>query len=287
MNTYDLNKTTWIRITDAGESGVCWSPKVGSGFIALSHTSTGGEDSYTVGSAEAIAAGLDKSIIYPIRSRFETAFIPAVGNFDCYYALLVNTNDVETATLFFDECINGNPLVYTSYGALVTEPITNRKVELGQAFGLSKRITIIAGSTLNIVVDPTGLDSSSKLVFLPISFKGLGGGPVKIDYYIDSVYTDGTELGYINYNDVSGNTGLLEWYQDPTFSDYGTLSDFESELFTASSGPSEKIEVGAAATEALISIKDPTRILRFLLTNTDADNDVALLVTANWFEISP
>ncbi len=71
---------------------------------------------------------------------------------------------------------------YFEFGAITTVDINSQKVFRDAAFSWSKRFTIGAEATVDIVIDPQAIAPKIGVV-LPVTFRAFGAGPINIDFY--------------------------------------------------------------------------------------------------------
>lgn len=181
--------------------------------------------------------------------------------------------------------IGNGKLGKSKFNAFVIDDIANQKVFDEITFSLSKRLTIpssaVGGGILDIVVDPSEVDCD-KLVFLPVSIKAFGAGPVFIDLYIGTQSSDdGTLLTTGNRDNESSNTAKLIWRLNPTISNIGVKTPFEFSVF--SDGIAAVSTIGGETREGQIfnAVKNQKYTFRFM--NQEASQAYGH-IASTWFE---
>lgn len=173
-----------------------------------------------------------------------------------------------------------------SYGSIITLDTFNNRVLQHQVFSFAKRAAIAANDILDIIFDPTlnGGYSKKTLIFLPITFKGIGA-QINIDLYIGTQYTGGTEWGTIDRSQKDGNaaTPHMKIIGAPTITDAGVLSPLEFSIYADGVGAS--MSIGGDVKEDFMFEPDYTKTYRLRLTNTSASAAVKVNVLGNFFEV--
>ena len=171
----------------------------------------------------------------------------------------------------------------SSFGAIITLSLANSMVMSGNAFSVRKRITVPGTGTVDIVFDPTGVTVGKKVVFLPLSFNGIGG-PVNIDIYNGVIANDdGTLLPVYNRSFVIGSQPESIARLSPTGVDITGLTAIE--LLLPSDGTSAVATSGADAGDPLVSDIDLTKKVLIRLTNTAGPDAATVGIKADFFEV--
>ncbi len=168
------------------------------------------------------------------------------------------------------------------FGAVVSLEIDKAKVIEGITHSISKRLTFGGSSTTEIVIDPTSF-TGNMLVFLPVTFKAYGAGPINIDLYVGTNSdSDGTVLSTINRNNESPNVSQLEIRLNPTVNSVGVKTPVEFVMF--SNGTPAAAIAGGSSKQDLVFVPDRTNKYMFRIINTD-NSDAYGYVAMNWFEV--
>lgn len=148
-------------------------------------------------------------------------------------------------------------------------------------FGISKRLTIPSSGIVDIVIDPSAFDKD-RLVFLPITFKAFGAGPIYIDIYFGTEYNGGAEIESINRDLTSSAEAKIKVWLDPNITEVGTK--LPSEFVILSDGVAAVSNVGGETKEDLIFNGRIDGNYLFRLTNQEA-NAAQGFIASNWAEI--
>ena len=168
-------------------------------------------------------------------------------------------------------------------GAIVSEKLENNLVFTKECvFSISKRFSIGASATVDIVIDPTAI-TFPFLVVLPIAIKAFQAGPITIDLYFGTdANDDGTLWDSTNRNNTSSKTAELVVRLNPTINSVGTKLPPEFEIF--SDGTPATATLGGAVSEDFVfnARKDGKYMLRLINIEANAARAVAAF---NWFEL--
>lgn len=155
------------------------------------------------------------------------------------------------------------------FRAITTVDINSQKVFRDAAFSWSKRFSIGASATVDIVIDPTGIPSNKIGVVLPVSFLAFGAGPINVDLYFG---TDADEDGTLwtggNRDNRSSTTPDTEIRLSPTINSVGTKTPFE--FMIPSDGVPAVSSFGGQAKDDLIFIPRTDGKYMFRLVNLEA-----------------
>jgi hypothetical protein len=175
----------------------------------------------------------------------------------------------------------GSPI--SGFGAIPMLTIEDDKAVQGIAFSVRKRITLAALAVSNIVIDPTGF-TGKLLVFEPIGWDSIGG-PYQVDVYAGiTANNDGTPLGIFNRNFDSSIVSELVISQDPTgISTVGAEGPIE--LLSPSNGVGVANASGSSASDAIVSVLDPTKKYLIRITNTDGTTTGTFALKSDHFEV--
>lgn len=167
------------------------------------------------------------------------------------------------------------------FGAVVTNRIENDKIFDNICYGISKRFTIAASGSLDLLIDPTAFTGNT-LVILPVNVKGIGSR-VNIDLYVGTdADDDGTILNAINRNNNSSTVSELIARINPTINDSGTV---RAEFLIPADGAGASANVGGEVTEGLpfVMNKDFKYMLR--ITNTSTSSIFYGSFSFNFYEV--
>ena len=166
---------------------------------------------------------------------------------------------------------------------LIVEDLANNLVFDGILFSISKRLSIGASATVDIVFDPTNC-SCDFVVILPVSFKAFGAGPITVDLYANPDYVGGTPIVPVNRDFTSANTPKAIWALSPTINDVGTK--LPPEFIILSDGHAAVAQAGGETRESQVSNIDTTKKYMFRLINLEASAVNGAAIAASWFELS-
>jgi len=170
-------------------------------------------------------------------------------------------------------------------GAIVSETLANNLIFTKECvFSISKRFTIGASATVNIVIDPLALNVADRLfIVLPIALTAFGAGPIDVDLYFGTDSDeDGTLFQSINRNNESSKTAEAVVRLNPTINSDGLKLPSEFQIF--SNGIPATASLGGSVTEDFLfnGRKDGKYMLR--LINREANSAFGIFAM-NWFEI--
>lgn len=166
-------------------------------------------------------------------------------------------------------------------GAIITESLANNKVFKHEVFTVSKRFPIGSEAVVNIGIDTTAF-AKEFLVLLPFKITGFDAGPLNIDLRNNVSYTGGTEWVSMDRNFIDPVIPGVKWYHNPTISDEGILSPYQS--FVPSNGAPGIVKVAGEVQDDF-----PVRLLPGIKYLIRITNTIANIGTgtfgASWFEI--
>lgn len=178
------------------------------------------------------------------------------------------------------------PAGRNGFGSNITLDTFNNRVFSHEVFSISKRFTIPASGTINIVIDPTenGAYPFGELVVLPIFFQAFKAGPVNIDVYAGTDSdADGTLCGSTDRNQVDPIVPHLVVRLNPTINNIGAKQPPEFQI--ASNGTGASTVIGGSSKEDLIIKGTPAIRQTFQLLNQDNTNIAECVFAFNWFEV--
>lgn len=157
------------------------------------------------------------------------------------------------------------------FGAITTVDINSQKVFRDAAFSWSRRFTIGASGTVNIIIDPTGILSDKTGVVLPVSFSAFGAGPINIDLYFGAIFTaeTGTLWSGGNRDNRSSTMPNTIVTFNPTVTNDGVKTPFE--FMVPSDGVPAVASFGGQTKDDLIFIPRTDGKYMFRLINTEAN----------------
>jgi len=154
------------------------------------------------------------------------------------------------------------------FAAVTTVDINSQKVFRDVAFSWSKRFTIGASATVNIVIDPTALGADIVPVVLPVNFTAVEAGPINIDLYFGTDSDeDGTLIVGGNRDNRSSTVPVVTVRLAPTINDDGTKTPFEAMI--PSDGVAAVSSFGGQSKDDLIFIARKDGKYMFRLINTE------------------
>jgi hypothetical protein len=166
-----------------------------------------------------------------------------------------------------------------------SQPREYAAIYKSKVFSISKRFTAPSGgsSPVDIIVDPTGVSGDKQLIFLPLAFKAIGGGPVTIDIYFGGDIDDDGDV----WDAMDRNTPAA--VVPETVVRFGatvntTGAKLPIEFMIASDGVAAVATIGGDTKDDLpfISRKDGKYLIR--LNNIDS-TDALCAFSASFFEI--
>jgi len=169
------------------------------------------------------------------------------------------------------------------FGAVISLSIENSKVFEGVCYSLSRRLSIGGSAVVDIVFDPSASTDKNFIVFLPVTFKAYGAGPINIDLYVNPTYTGGAAMPFSNRDFTSQAASDVVWTLNPTVSDAGTLTPFQ--FIILSNGTAAVASAGGEASENQVTNIDISKKYMFRLTNTEAAAVTGASIAATWFEV--
>lgn len=168
------------------------------------------------------------------------------------------------------------------FAAITTVDINSQKVFKDVAFSWSKRFTVGASATVDIVIDPTGIAADRVAVVLPVAFTAFGAGPLNIDLYFG---TDSDEDGTLwdggNRDNTSATAPKATVRLNPTVNSVGVKTPFE--FMVPSDGVPAVSSFGGQAKDDLIFIARKDGKYMFRIVNTEA-NAASCLFSVTIFE---
>lgn len=170
---------------------------------------------------------------------------------------------------------------YNVFGTVIVEPITSSKVFDGVSFAASKRFTIGSEGVVDLVFDGTAV-TKEFIVFLPLTIKAFGAGPIYIDIYSGGDYSDnGTLIDCINRDTTSINDCESVIRLNPTITTTGTKLPVEFAVY--SNGIPAVASLGGEVKEDFVLLlrKDVKYLIR--MTNQEA-NAADAWFGFDWFE---
>ena len=179
------------------------------------------------------------------------------------------------------QLINLIARLVSGMSALSCVDIFNALVIENCVFGISKRFDIPLSGTVDIVIDPSAFDRK-RLLFLPVTFRAFGAGPIHIDIYFGTEYSGGTEIESINRDLTSSTEAKVKIYLDPTIIEAGTK--LPTEFVILSDGVAAVSNIGGETKEDLIFNGRTDGNYLFRLTNQEASAAQGF-IASNWAEI--
>lgn len=162
--------------------------------------------------------------------------------------------------------------VLNGLGISVTSRYIAEYIYAGYGFSVSQRFTVPTEDYFQLLFDPTAC--TKKLIVFPPVFSSTGG-PIDIDYYTATGYTEGTTC-YITKRAYYGGANLCTLTYNPTGVNKGTLYAQNMIPATKDSGADTVDEVeGVVPTNAKILID----------MYNYANQDVVVLFRTLWFEV--
>ena len=174
-----------------------------------------------------------------------------------------------------------------NFGSRIVLDTFNNRVFNHEVFGVAKRFSFGASSQTHIVINPIekGAYPHNTLVFLPITVKSYGAGPIEIDIYVGTnSNNDGTLWESTDRNFIDPLTAHLTWRLNPTITNIGIKTPTEYSIYS-SAGVGNSEDVGGEIKTSLLFIPVKTVAQTIRLTNTDASNAGIGHISANWFEV--
>lgn len=156
----------------------------------------------------------------------------------------------------------------------------------GYMFTARDYLTLPKGAT--IYIHFTGNSENKTILFEPLGFKGINGGPITIDYYANGILSAaGTPIYNFNRNPNKFVEGIVST-STIQFLDVGDISfigqKFQGEIIPSVTGlGSSPGNQGASSTENLLVLFTPANYI-IKLVNTDTSNDVLLEYYFDWIE---
>jgi len=175
---------------------------------------------------------------------------------------------------------------YFKYDAQTVIDIALQKVFENVSFSFSRRFSIGASGTVNIVIDPTAISAGKIVVVFPIAFKAVGAGPIFIDTYFGTdANNDGTVWQPRSRDQRTGTLSQTIARLSPTINSDGTKLD-NSEFMIPSDGIAATTTIGGESKDDDIIIGRTDGKYMFRLINQDNTSAAQCLMVFNILELS-
>ncbi|MCK5600656.1 hypothetical protein KAR91_02235 [Candidatus Pacearchaeota archaeon] len=169
------------------------------------------------------------------------------------------------------------------FGSNVTLDTFNNRVFNHEVFGIAKRFSIGASEVIDIIIDSRSFDKET-FVLLPFSILGFDAGPLNVDIYTGTVYTDATGVLWpgIDRNLETPVIPKVFGVYKPTITNVGTKS--EAEFLVPSNGTAAVAKIAGSTKEDLLLKLQPGINYMIRITNTTATIGFGSF-GVSWFEV--
>lgn len=170
-----------------------------------------------------------------------------------------------------------------AFGTNITLDTFNNRVFNHEVFGISKRLTITSLGVIDLIIDARAFDKNT-FVLLPFSILGFDAGPLNIDLFAGTVYTDatGTLIPGADRNLDGAIVPKVFGVLDPTVTDDGTK--FPTEFMVPSNGTAAVSKIAGTTKEDLLLKLIPGVNYMIRITNTTTTTGSGV-IGLTWFEV--
>lgn len=162
----------------------------------------------------------------------------------------------------------GEQNVHASYNCMSTIEIEHALIHDGKGFGLSKKLTVAAGATKIITIDPASVEAHLRVFDFNSTL-----GPCDVDLWEGSVVgvgSEGTAIPGYNKHRNHANTPDLVIKEDGVLTTSGTLLEYA--LIEAATGGPIKAAGGSAGAPPIETILNTANLYALGFTNNNASS---------------